>query len=464
MNDASALVKGILKLTGDLGGTADLPTVPGLTAKANLASPTFTGVPSAPTASAATSTTQLATTAFVTTADNLKANIASPTFTGVPSAPTASAATSTTQIATTAFVTTADNLKVTGAASSTDNAIARFDGTTGKLVQNSSLTINDSGRMGIGIVDAAQGIDVRSTNGNSSSVRMTRIADDTSAPALTMFKSRTVTFPSSGDTSLVINAGSRKESTDEEVATAVMTSVTTETQSLTAGGRETRFYSTPNATVSGALRMTIKQDGVVNIPNLSASLPIQTNGSDDLVSAAINLSGAQVTSVLPMANGGSNKALTAVNGGVVYSDADSMEVTAAGTSGQYLKSNGASAPTWVDLTGIVTTGASGTEVFSVSFGTTNATTNCTASPCSYLDQIGTTVSSITRSTAGTYVLNLSKTFTKLKCTGSMGTTGNGATLDSMTGAATSALTFTVKSNTGGSLTDGFGTLICHGDT
>jgi hypothetical protein len=79
--------------------------------KANLASPTFTGTPAAPTASAATSTTQIATTAFVTTADNLKANLASPTFTGTPAAPTASAATSTTQIATTAFVTTADNLK-----------------------------------------------------------------------------------------------------------------------------------------------------------------------------------------------------------------------------------------------------------------------------------------------------------------------------------------------------------------
>jgi len=74
-------------------------------------SPTFTGVPAAPTAAAGTNTTQLATTAFVTTADNLKANLASPTFTGVPAAPTAAAGTNTTQLATTAFVTTADNLK-----------------------------------------------------------------------------------------------------------------------------------------------------------------------------------------------------------------------------------------------------------------------------------------------------------------------------------------------------------------
>jgi hypothetical protein len=77
------------------------------TSRAPLASPTFTGVPAAPTAAAGTNTTQLATTAFVTTADNLKANLASPTFTGVPAAPTAAAGTNTTQLATTAFVTTA---------------------------------------------------------------------------------------------------------------------------------------------------------------------------------------------------------------------------------------------------------------------------------------------------------------------------------------------------------------------
>ena len=78
--------------------------------KAPLASPTFTGTPTLPTGTIATtqaaadSTTAVATTAFVTTADNLKADLASPTFTGTPAAPTATAGTSTTQVATTAFV------------------------------------------------------------------------------------------------------------------------------------------------------------------------------------------------------------------------------------------------------------------------------------------------------------------------------------------------------------------------
>ncbi len=133
--------------------------------KADIASPTLTGVPAAPTAIAGTNTTQIATTEFVTdavgtvsadlatevsnriaacadlgndntiestrainaehtlstnlaqtatdlitevtnrtNADALKADIASPTLTGVPAAPTAIAGTNTTQIATTAFV------------------------------------------------------------------------------------------------------------------------------------------------------------------------------------------------------------------------------------------------------------------------------------------------------------------------------------------------------------------------
>ena len=59
-----------------------------------------------PTATAGTNTTQIASTAFVTTAISgisSYAPLASPAFTGTPTAPTAAAGTNTTQIATTAF-------------------------------------------------------------------------------------------------------------------------------------------------------------------------------------------------------------------------------------------------------------------------------------------------------------------------------------------------------------------------
>ena len=54
--------------------------------KADSASPTFTGTPAAPTATAGTNSTQIATTAFVATSF---APLASPTFTGTATIPTA---------------------------------------------------------------------------------------------------------------------------------------------------------------------------------------------------------------------------------------------------------------------------------------------------------------------------------------------------------------------------------------
>lgn len=144
--------------------------------RAPIDSPTFTGVPKAPTASAGTNTTQIATTAFVTTAissrepsisigttsqywrgdktwqtlnkaavglgnvDNTSdaTKFSSPTLTGVPVAPTAAAGTNTTQVATTAFVTSS----ISGKA---DKANPTFTGTAtmAKLVigDGSILTI-----------------------------------------------------------------------------------------------------------------------------------------------------------------------------------------------------------------------------------------------------------------------------------------------------------------------------------
>ena len=120
-----------------------------------LASPIFTGAPTAPTASAGTSNQQLATTAFVaaavaagvsgvasfngrtgavtlTSGDITGAGgalLAGPTFTGVPSAPTAAPGTNTTQLATTAYVT---------AAIAASGGVASFNGRTGAVTFQAS--------------------------------------------------------------------------------------------------------------------------------------------------------------------------------------------------------------------------------------------------------------------------------------------------------------------------------------
>lgn len=60
-------------------------------------------------------------------------------------------------------------------------------------------------------------------------------------------------------------------------------------------------------------------------------------------------------SVVPMNKGGSNKNMTASAGAVVYSDADSLELTAVGTAGQVLISAGTGAPAFgTDVLGVAT--------------------------------------------------------------------------------------------------------------
>ncbi|MEN9959470.1 MAG: hypothetical protein RLZZ474_1714, partial [Bacteroidota bacterium] len=73
--DADASTRGKIQLTGDLGGTASSPTVPGLTAKANIASPTFTGTVTSPIyASAPQNLTDAATISW-NPANGLNANV-----------------------------------------------------------------------------------------------------------------------------------------------------------------------------------------------------------------------------------------------------------------------------------------------------------------------------------------------------------------------------------------------------
>lgn len=80
-------------------------------AAAPLASPAFTGTPTAPTPTAGDNSTEIATTAFVAGAGYLTgaaaaatyAPLASPALTGAPTAPTAAVGNNTTQLATTAF-------------------------------------------------------------------------------------------------------------------------------------------------------------------------------------------------------------------------------------------------------------------------------------------------------------------------------------------------------------------------
>jgi hypothetical protein len=107
-----------------------------------------------------------------------------------------------------------------------------------------------------------------------------------------------------------------------------------------------------------------------------------------------------------------------------------------------------------------TPGVTNAVVFSLGYGGTAIGTQCTASPC-FVDQVGSEVSSITRSAAGNYTLNFSRTYSKIRCTGvSQGNSyGSHGGLSSCNNC--SSMSF-VTVNFSQTLQDTTGTMICHG--
>ena len=71
---------------------------------------------------------------------------------------------------------------VTGPASATDNAVARFDGTTGKLIQNSAVTIADDGSTVIAANSASDGLRITQLGAGNSLV-----VEDSANPDATPF-------------------------------------------------------------------------------------------------------------------------------------------------------------------------------------------------------------------------------------------------------------------------------------
>jgi hypothetical protein len=81
---------------------------------------------------------------------------------------------------------------------------------------------------------------------------------------------------------------------------------------------------------------------------------------------------ANVTGTVAIANGGTNSTATPTAGGVTYGTGTAYAITAAGTAGQILQSNGASAPSWIANTVGTVTSVTGTAPVVSSGGATPA--------------------------------------------------------------------------------------------
>lgn len=250
---------------------------------------------------------------------NNKAPINSPTFTGIPTAPTASVGTNTTQIATTEFVLSQGFTVASGSMPSASSTT---------LVTTTSATTTFVTAITASIVVTA----------TSAPVIAECVLDMTSATAASVATVRVTINGVSGG------------SVTESLTTATTQHLTVPNQNLSAAlGPGTYAINCDFNRASGTGTVTIAQGSLKAVALQGAN----SNGITQLTGAlqAGPGSGSQVLSgTLPIANGGTNQAGAAVNGAVIYSTAAAYGYTAAGSSGQILRSAGAASPTWTTET------------------------------------------------------------------------------------------------------------------
>lgn len=419
--------------------------------KAPLASPALTGTPTGPTAAVDTSTTQLATTAFVTNqaaaatspmdgtaavgtskryarqdhvhpTDTTRAPLASPTFTGTPAAPTAAADTNTTQVATTAYVvgqasSTSPVMDGTAAAGTslkyaradhvhpTDTSRAPAAGsssitTVGTIASgtwqgtdvalayggtNATLTAANGGVVysnatAMAITAAGTQDQVLKSNGAAAptwqTLDLTYMPDAAYKKSVRAATTANITLSApqtidgisvvAGDRVLVKNQTAAAENgiyivqaaawtratdadTISEIAGATV-NVDSGTQGSQLWSNNLKTTDTLGTTAMVWTRLLNTGDVGSSVQAYNATLAAVAGGTytgdDSIATVGTITAGTWNATDISLAAGGTNATLTAVNGGVVYSNATAMAITAAGTTGQVLKSNGAAAPTW----------------------------------------------------------------------------------------------------------------------
>lgn len=107
-----------------------------------------------------------------------------------------------------------------------------------------------------------------------------------------------------------------------------------------------------NGTTPSVTLATTGAIGVGSTPGYGTSGQVLTSGGSSAAPTwgAVSLTSG-ISGTLPIANGGTNSTATPTAGTIPYGTGTALAYTAAGSSGQILQSNGASAPSWVAAPG-----------------------------------------------------------------------------------------------------------------
>jgi len=220
---------------------------------------------------------------------------------------------------------------VVGPSSATDNAIVRFDTTTGKLIQNSGATLDDDNNITANSLitgflnTAASGTQIVLTKASVPDYVITGSGGQTFKlpDATTLAKGTSFSF-NNNQTSGAITVNNNSNTLIVSIPSGAYTTVTLLDNAIAAGSWDYHDQAPSNVSWS------------TNTFNYGGSITsAQWNGT----TVAYN-------------RGGTGQSSPFVQGGIMYgSSTSALASTAAGTSGQVLISNGTSAPTWGTVTG-----------------------------------------------------------------------------------------------------------------
>lgn len=157
------------------------------------------------------------------------------------------------------------------------------------------------------------------------------------------------------------------------ITSTVFASYPGETPSFTTvkgGNLKLSSNTVSSENTNGSIVLDPNGTGSVNLPDLTASLPLKLNGSKNVTSAAVDLSGSEVTSTLPVTKGGTGAATLTANNVLLGNGTSAVQFVAPGTSGNVLTSTGSgwssSAPTLTDAVKSATAGPSNLYVATAS--------------------------------------------------------------------------------------------------